>query len=50
MKKLICMLLALSLLLCGCGASGAATTAATEAPTETTEATTEAPTTEEPTT
>ena len=50
MKKLVCLLLALTLLLCGCGAASAPTTeATTEAPT--TEApTTEAPTTEEPTT
>ena len=52
MKKIICLLLTLSLLLCGCG--GASTPAATQASTAATETTeapaTEAPTTEEPTT
>ena len=52
MKKIICLLLTLSLLLCGCG--GASTPAATQASTVATETTeapaTEAPTTEEPTT
>lgn len=51
MKKMICLLLALTLLLCGCAGAGASATteAATTAP-ATTEAPTEAPTTQEPTT
>lgn len=45
MKKLICLILALCLLLCGCGGSGETTATTTEATTEaTTEPTTEATT------
>lgn len=51
MKKMICLLLAMTLLLCGCAGAGASATteAATTTP-ATTEAPTEAPTTQEPTT